>query len=265
MIKLIASDIDGTLLPYGEPALPEELFALIRRLGRCGAAFCPASGRQYHSLRRLFAPVADEVCFLCENGAVVFGPGPEGRAPVLSKTPMPRRDALALAEDIAALPGAAALLSGQFTTYTCRWPESYVRRVLDFTGNLTKAVERLEDIPEDILKVSAFCPGGPQEAAGALGPKWGAYHMAIAGPEWLDFTLADKGTGLLGLCRALGVAPEDAAAFGDNFNDAPMLEAAGHPWLMESAAPELRRRFPSRCASVLPVLRQIAEELEAGR
>ena len=73
--RLIASDIDGTLIPYGESALPPDLFPLIRRLGRRGILFCPASGRQYHSLRRLFAPVANEICFLCENGAAVFGAG----------------------------------------------------------------------------------------------------------------------------------------------------------------------------------------------
>ena len=100
MVKLIASDIDGTLLRYGQTALPPALFDLIRRLRSAGVLFCPASGRQYHSLRQLFAPVADEVCFLCENGAVVFGPGAEETASVLSKTPMPRREALALTREI---------------------------------------------------------------------------------------------------------------------------------------------------------------------
>lgn len=67
MVRLIASDIDGTLLPYGAAALDPALFGLIRRLRDRGVLFCPASGRQYHSLRRLFAPVAD---------AVSSGPGP---------------------------------------------------------------------------------------------------------------------------------------------------------------------------------------------
>ena len=31
-IKLILSDIDGTLIPYGEKGLPQELFPLIRAL-----------------------------------------------------------------------------------------------------------------------------------------------------------------------------------------------------------------------------------------
>ena len=36
MVKLIASDIDGTLLSYGETALPSALFDLIRRLRSAG-------------------------------------------------------------------------------------------------------------------------------------------------------------------------------------------------------------------------------------
>ena len=45
MIKLIVSDIDGTLLPYGKTELDAELFSLIRRLRERGVIFCPASGR----------------------------------------------------------------------------------------------------------------------------------------------------------------------------------------------------------------------------
>lgn len=262
MLKLIASDIDGTLMPYGETALPPRLFDLIRRLRAAGVLFCPASGRQYHSMRALFAPVAEEVCFLCENGAVIFGPGAEGAAPVLSKTPMPRPDALALAHAILDIPECEVLLSGQNISYVCGCGEDFVRRMEDLHGNLVARVAQVEDIAEDILKVTAFCPHGLDGPAAILGPRWGeTYHMAEAGPVWLDFGLADKGSGLLGLCRALKVDPAETAAFGDNWNDVPMLEAAGAAWLMASAAPALRRRFPRQCADVPEVLEAILQKL----
>lgn len=260
MVKLIASDIDGTLMKYGQTALPPALFELIRRLRSAGVLFCPASGRQYHSLRQLFAPVADEVCFLCENGSVVFGPGGEDTAPVLSKTPMPRQEALALTRDIQALPSACALVSGQNLAYLPRWPEALVRDLRRWTGNLVRPLDCAEEVPEDIIKVSARCPD-PAAAAEALGPRWGErFHMAVAGPAWLDFTLSDKGTGLRGLCRSLGVDMAEVMAFGDNWNDVPMLEAAGEPWLMASAAPALRERFPRQCEDVLMVLESLLEE-----
>lgn len=264
MVKLIVSDIDGTLIPYGEKALPEALFPLIARLRRAGVVFCPASGRQFHSLRKLFAPVAGELAYLCENGAAIFGPGTEADAPLLSKTAMPRTDALALSRGIIAVPGCQVLISGRNISYVCGCGDDFIRRMEDLHGNLVQRVERIEDIGEDILKIAAFCPDGTEKPKTFLGPRWAAsYRMAEAGPEWLDFTLADKGTGLRGLCAVLGVELSETMAFGDNWNDAPMLEIAGTPWLMKGAAPALREKFPNQCANVLTVLESVLKEMGA--
>ena len=78
-IKLIACDLDGTLLHPGEREPRSEAFELIDELHRRGIVFMPASGRQCASLRYLFAPVADELAYVCENGALVMS---EGRAVV---------------------------------------------------------------------------------------------------------------------------------------------------------------------------------------
>ena len=86
MIQLVVSDIDGTLLQDGANTIPPAIFEQIARLRERGIRFCPASGRQYTSLRKLFAPVADQLYYLCENGAVVYGPGSPG--PILSRTEM---------------------------------------------------------------------------------------------------------------------------------------------------------------------------------
>ena len=91
-IRLICSDIDGTLLQYGKKELESEIFEQIRELHRRDILFCPASGRQYTSLRKLFAPVEDFCVFLCENGGVIYKD-----EQCIAKNPMPR----ALAEEIA--------------------------------------------------------------------------------------------------------------------------------------------------------------------
>lgn len=197
MIRLIASDIDGTLLPYDETVMPQRLFPLIRRLRERNILFCPASGRQYHSMRTLFAPVADEMCFLCENGAVLYGPG-----------------------------------------------------------------------TEEIVKIAAYCPNGMDGPAALLAPRWGEpFHMAVAGLVWLDFSIATKGTGLAEMCGALGVSPEETAAFGDNWNDQAMLDMAGRCYLMEQADGALRRTLAdSRAAAVREAprsCRDVCNELEA--
>ena len=59
MIKLIASDLDGTLLQNGAQELNPEIYDLILALKERGIHFAAASGRQYASERNLFKPIAD--------------------------------------------------------------------------------------------------------------------------------------------------------------------------------------------------------------
>ena len=66
MIKLIASDLDGTLLQNGAQRLNPEVFDMIRTLKSHGILFTAASGRQYTNLRRLFAPVKDDIAYVAE-------------------------------------------------------------------------------------------------------------------------------------------------------------------------------------------------------
>ena len=71
MIKLVASDLDGTLLPPSK-VLPENLFPLIEKLFDKGIIFAPASGRQLPNLKKLFAPVLDKIAIIAENGGLVW-------------------------------------------------------------------------------------------------------------------------------------------------------------------------------------------------
>ena len=64
MIKLVASDLDGTLLFKGAQSLPEEIFPLIRQLKKMGILFVAASGRQYANMKKMFRPVVDDMAVL---------------------------------------------------------------------------------------------------------------------------------------------------------------------------------------------------------
>ena len=63
-IRLIATDVDGTLLGDGGHDLDPGYYDMIRRLARRGIIFCVCSGRQYYSIRQLFDPVAKHVYFI---------------------------------------------------------------------------------------------------------------------------------------------------------------------------------------------------------
>ena len=249
MVRMIASDIDGTLLKYGEKELPIRLFSLIRQLKKENIIFCAASGRQYSSLRRLFRPVADEIYYICENGAVVFGEGPN--PPVLGKTVMERPLAEKLIRDIISRKDCEVLISGENTSYLMPKKQEIVTQIRDFTGNNVSFVTNEKEVPEPIIKVSAFCTPDTTIPEQELAPQWRKHFSgAVAGKQWLDFTLANKGTGISALCRALHIPLHEVMAFGDNYNDIPMLEQVGYPVLMESAHPDLKTKSTTHCTDV---------------
>lgn len=70
-IKLIACDMDGTLLDE-RSQVPPETFDLVRALDAVGIRFVAASGRRYDTLRAFFESVADRMDFVASNGAQVF-------------------------------------------------------------------------------------------------------------------------------------------------------------------------------------------------
>ena len=70
MIKLIASDLDGTLLHDYQQTVPEDIYDTIRALHDKGILFTAASGRQYANIRRLFAPLGFDIPYIAENGSL---------------------------------------------------------------------------------------------------------------------------------------------------------------------------------------------------
>ena len=85
---------------------------------------------------------------------------------------------------------------------------------------------------------------------------WGdKYHVAIAGAHWVDITLADKGTGVTALCRHLGIGLESVAAFGDNYNDIPILDLVGYPYMKSTSPEDLLNRYPNTFTDVVDVLK----------
>ena len=72
MIKMIVTDIDGTLLPEATPVPPEDVTETLRSLLDLGVRVVLASGRPYSSLRTLFPSLLDRLTFLCSNGSVVM-------------------------------------------------------------------------------------------------------------------------------------------------------------------------------------------------
>ncbi|MBO6016388.1 MAG: HAD hydrolase family protein, partial [Lachnospiraceae bacterium] len=98
MIKLIATDVDGTLVKDSSRDVYDELLDAASKLAGEGRRFVVASGRQYGSLRRMFQPVADRIGFIAENGAHLIVDGKD-----ISVVPMQREYVEQIMADLRAL------------------------------------------------------------------------------------------------------------------------------------------------------------------
>ena len=122
-------------------------------------------------------------------------------------------------------------------------------------GNSEEKITK--EIPEDIVKVSVYLHEGVAAYADRFVPRWEQANCAVAGPYWIDTTLANKGIGVQSICKILGFDLADVMAFGDNYNDVSMLDIVGHPYIMDGAAGPLREKYPQHTPRPEDVLRSL--------
>jgi len=253
LIRLIATDLDGTLLEK-DGTLPKDTFEAVELLNACGIRFAAASGRQYGNLVRLFAPVADKMAFVCENGAFCVVDGKEA-----GSIAIPNETAQEIIADIEAL-HMNLLISGKHTCYMLDQNRKYTDDIVYRLRNTVTIVSSVKEITEPILKISGQIDTGVAALAPELLKKWGSRVTAtVSGRDWFDFTVANKGMGMEKLMQHMGLQKEEAAAFGDNFNDESMLDLVGQPFIMETAHPDLHKPRYHVCSKVVPMLRAIAQ------
>ena len=74
MIKIIATDMDGTLLD-DKKQLPENFEDVIRKLLKKNIRFVISSGRSFGALKKQFNSYLDSLTFICDNGAYIVDRG----------------------------------------------------------------------------------------------------------------------------------------------------------------------------------------------
>lgn len=255
MIKLVASDLDGTLLQNGAQSLTKETIDLIKRLIDKDIIFVAASGRQYANLRRLFEPVKDDIAYICENGALVVYKGQ-----ILHKTFIDREIGEKILVDIRERENCEILLSGMNTSYLEPKTNEYTHRMKNIVKNNVTVVKDILSVSEDYLKISVYERGGIDNSEDYFKNKWGKYVTVVtSGMQWLDMINlnTNKGNAMKVLQEKLDILPNETAAFGDNYNDVEMLMAAGYSFAMESAKCDIINISKYTSKKVEPVLEKI--------
>ncbi len=249
-IRLIAADIDGTLLD-SKSQLPARNREALHAAHRAGIQIVLVTGR-----RHTFAlPIAEQLPFdpvlISSNGAVIklrsgerlirhLLPLETARETIAWTTAW--RKYTMLAFDIEG-PGQIVMesLDGR-TDGFLSWYErnkSYVR-----FQNLEEA------LTEDPLQVMYSGPLDPLreiERSIAQAPFRSRFTLTKTFYEARNLGIMDvihpgctKGSGLAEWARRQGISRDEVMAVGDNFNDLEMLEFAGLPVVMGNAVPELK-------------------------
>lgn len=256
MIKYVASDLDGTLLQNGAQSLNPEVFDLILKLKAKGIHFIAASGRQYHSLRHLFAPVKDEISYVAENGSLCIHDHQ-----VISRGEIDRELGLRILNSTAEYPSCDCFVSCESSGYTTSKNQKFIDHMRNVINFDITVVDNWEDIQETFLKIAVCDFNGTKKLAPFFTERFSdEIKVVTSGNIWVDFIApnANKAIGLSSLLDHLNISPEDGVAFGDQYNDVEMLQLAGTSYAMSNAAPGIAYYTTYVTDSVEEVLQDIA-------
>lgn len=260
MIKLIASDLDGTLLQNGAQQLNPKVFDLIRILKEEGILFAAASGRQYSNLQRLFAPVKDDIAYVAENGSLCVY-----KNQILSKGIIDKALGIRIIEVIHNFHHCDCIVSGEKVCYTDSRNQRFLDYMIDEIGNDMEIVDNLAtDIKEEFLKIAVCDFDGTKRCEKYLKDIFGSeIKIVTSGNIWVDFIApgTNKGIALEGLLNHLHIDPKDCISFGDQYNDVEMLQLTGTSYAMSNAAPGISYYSTYVTDSVEKVLEDITATL----
>ncbi len=238
MIKLIATDLDGTLLSH-DKSLPDGFSDVAGELLRRDIVFVAASGRQYDNIYETLAPVSDRCYIISENGAI------NGYADKVTET------RLMSAETIAATLDFADRTPCVHAVCCCAHVGVYYDEDPRFVGEMSRYYlkRRLSGANEarnaPACKIALYCEGNAEHIARII-PKFEGATSVVSGVDWVDVANVGvtKGSALAEILKKTGIRPEECLAFGDQFNDREMLDICGTAFVTANASEGMRGLFP---------------------
>jgi len=253
MIRLIAVDIDGTLLD-SRGRIPDAHRDALREASGRGLAVALVTGRSYHFTRAVTAALDLPLTLIVNNGAVVKDAG----GATLIRYVLPREAARQVLTQTPAFEDSVAVVFDRhderqivFDRMDWSHPDrrGYYERNKAFIAPASPLAAALTEDP-----IQVMFNGGVEPMRALVGelrtmPIAAQFSVAITEYERRDFALVDvngagcsKGSTLARWAGAEGFAREEVLAVGDNFNDIEMLEFAGTAVVMGNAADAVKAR-----------------------
>lgn len=214
-MKLIVSDLDGTLLFRGEKAIGKVSEAAIDYILNEGAIFAVASGRSYVELKHLFSRWENEVYFLPSDGAACI-----------------YRGETLFSDPIGAFSSDAFAAHGKYAVYLKALNLPLIRRYMRDYYNHVVRIDDFSEIDSPVYKVTDYSKG---DGAGLF--------RVYKNTEMDEYVMpnVNKGRAVKKLCERLGIERENVIAFGDGENDLKLLSFAGTSAAVSSASPRIKK------------------------
>ena len=241
MVKLIMTDIDGTLIPDGTMDINPEYFEVIEKLVEKGIIFVVASGRHMSSVKKVFAPVLDKIWVASQNGNVLTY---HGKSRIIKS--IPQEWGREMWRQFSKLKGVEGVLDTATEMY-CPFEETSMYKILadEYHFNVTGTGGWNQVPEEDFSMMTLYHPQSAENICKELvEDKWkGKLEFLTSGKYWVDIVMPEvgKGTALEEICSQLGISPEETIAFGDNLNDISMIQSAGKGYAVNTAREETKK------------------------
>lgn len=235
MIKLVVTDLDGTLLDNNKNINPG-FWELYPKMVDKGIMFSIASGRQIFNLEETFAPIAEKTLFIAENGTYVRYQGKD-----LHINPMDKASTTGFISLARKITDAYMVLCCKNAAYIENKKPSFVKEVAKYYSKVV-FTDDLTFVDDTILKLAIF---NADNAEVNIYPHFKhlseKFKVVVSGNQWMDIShiSANKGSAIEQIRKKLGFKRDEIMAFGDFLNDYEMMEVAGHSYAMKNAHPEI--------------------------
>ena len=236
-VKLILTDIDGTILPRGRRQVSERTVAAFHAAIDAGLWVGAASGRGYSWSPDFFG--GDAACCataLATNGMQVYLGGEK----VMEQTLAP--DALEqLRAIVAATPGAGLVCFDDATPLLVEGELDVLAEHFPAYAERCRVTRELPDFP--VVKANVFTGEGEvamTELVARLNTEVAAFDVDRAMPTYSNIMPRgwNKGAAVAWLAERLAVGLDEVVVFGDADNDLPMFAAVENSVAVAGATPE---------------------------